>query len=652
LKKKKSAGRIALQFDVITIILFSVIVSVGSISLFAQNDTITNHLNLPQVNKTIVSIPLFDSTVNETSSNQMDLHIKDSISNKTRINKLKNTLISKITIVQNDESGNTKEDKSQNLISSNGSFKGKVIRKIGFKQLEIFGQSVNDTNQMPTRWLEKLGNGLHIHSQEYILKNQLLIKPGEALDLYLLAENERLIRELPYIDDASTILSAVGNDSVDIIIITKDVLPLGFGLELLDVTYGRASIFDKNLLGLGHELNYTLTWNYNRNPFYGHKLRYRIQNIGSSFFSLDASYENQWNIEARRIYIDRDFYSQSTKYAGGIGFEKIYSIKDIKLPDTLLSEIKVDYNFYDYWIGRAIHLNNATISKSRTNIAITARMTQYEFFRRPKVGEKLLYDFHNRTTCLASFGISRQGYYKSNLIYGFGRTEDVPYGFAYALTGGIEFNEFYNRPYFGLNFTHGSHLKKIGYLRKQLAFGGFINNELEQGLLQVQLNYFSDLINEAGRYAYRIFADMQYMAGYNRFEDEYMEFTKRDGIRGLASDELRGNQRLNFNLEPVCYSPHRLLGFRFIYYLFIDAGIIANNSTILINNPIYSGFGAGVRIRNDNLVFDAIHLRIGYYPLLPKESVPEYILLTSNSNRRFSNFMVPKPDILRYQTRL
>lgn len=651
MNKKKSKGKIKLQLDVLKVFLISVLFFAGDISLLAQWDTVSNYRNNPPIQKSADSVLLSDFPVTEVSDTQKVLIDTGTPGDMTRIQNLKDAIINKITVVHNAESGNNKEDKSLNLITYYAVQQGKIIRNIGFKQLEIFGQSVKDTNQVPTRWIEKLGNGLHIHTQDYNLSNQLLIKQGEQLDLYVLSENERLLRELPFIEDAATIITEIGTDSVDVLIITKDILPLGFGLELFDVAYGRANIFDKNLLGLGHELNYNLTWNYNRNPFYGHKIRYRIQNIGNSFFSLDASYENQWNIEAFKVNINRNFYSQSTKYAGGIGFEKIYSLRDITLPDTIFRDVKVDYNYYDYWLGRAILLKGAIISKTRTNIAITGRMTRYEFFRRPEVDKQFLYDFHERTTCLISLGISHQGYYKSSLVYGYGRTEDIPFGSAFSLTGGIEFNEFYNRPYFEINYSHGSHMTKIGYLRKQVAFGGFLNDQLEQGLLLVQLNYFSELLNKPGKYKYRIFTDIQYKAGYNRFEDEYMEFTKQDGIRGLKSEELRGNQRFNINLEPTCYSPHYLLGFRFIYYMFLDLGLIANKSSILINNPIYTGFGAGVRIRNDNLVFDAIHLRLVYYPLLPSEADPEYILLTASANRRFNNFTVPKPEILKYQNR-
>ena len=39
--------------------------------------------------------------------------------------------------------------------------------------------------------------------------------------------------------------------------------------------------------------------------------------------------------------------------------------------------------------------------------------------------------------------------YKTNLIYSYGRTEDIPYGALFKITAGREFNEFKQRTYIG-----------------------------------------------------------------------------------------------------------------------------------------------------------------------------------------------------------
>ena len=594
----------------------------------------TDTTDLSGQEKHVILYP--DSAKDENAKNNSKLQ-----SLKTR---LLHELIPDETVVE--EKGISREEQIFNGLKS---YQGKVIRNIDFKRLEIFGQSVTDTTEVPTKWIERFGNELHINTQLHIFRNRLLFQSGDTVDLYTLSETERLFRELPFIDDARFFIREVSEDSVDIIFITKDVLPIGGSIQLLDVDYGRASISNKNILGLGQEMYYQLTWNYNKSPIYGHKLRYRIQNIGNTFFTLETSYENQWNMEAFKFYCNRDFFTQDVRYAGGVSFEKINSIQNIVTPDTVLLNEDVDYNYYDLWLGHAISIPRISSINKRTNIVGTGRITRYEFFDRPdNVGEKLFYDYHEKTSYLFSLGISQVGYFRTTYVYGFGRTEDIPFGNSLAFTTGVEFNEYYNRPYFGVRAAWGKAINKVGYLYHKLDYGAFFNYGAEQGLLEYKFKYFTNLLNNPGRYFYRIFTDLTYRVGYNRFEDEFMEFTGTDGIRGLSSDELRGNQRMNISFEGVCYSPHRLLGFRFVYFLFFDAGIISNKSLVLIQNKLYSGFGGGVRIRNDNLAFDTVVLRFGYYPTLPVNASPEYLELTSIRNPQMDNFVVQRPEIIAY----
>lgn len=600
--------------------------------------------------KPIVSTIGTDS-IDYNSVNSVPLRIDtiqvDTLTKYDKIKDLKNKLLDQLTTKQPEND----EQIVESINAGYNDYQGMTIRNIEFKQLEIFGQSVKDTSTVPTKWVERLGNGLHINTQQFVLRNRLLFHPGDKLDAYQLLENERLFRELSFIDDAKVFVLEAQGDSVDILFVTKDVLPLGGGIELFDVLYGKASIYDKSLMGLGHELYYHLTWNNDTIPLYGHKLRYSIPTIGNTFFSVAASYENQWDLEAFKFYLNRNFFASNIKYAGGVGYENIYSLRDVQFPDTTFKGAEVDYKYYDLWLGRAINLSLFSSLRRKTTLTVTSRINRYEFYKRPEVNESLLYQFQERTVYLASVGISIQEYKRSKLIYGFGRTEDVPYGMSFSFTAGKEYNEFHNRPYLGLSFSGASSITKHGRIYNRASYGTFFNNGIEQGLLDIMVGYFSGLINKEGRYNYRIFTDVQYKAGFNRYEDEFMQFTRNDGIRGLMSTELRGNQRLNLKFETVCYSPHSIFGFRFLYFTFFDAGIISNQTQPLIDNQLYTGFGAGVKIRNENLIINTIQFRLAYYPILPANVIPDYIQLTTVGNQRFEDFFLQKPEIIQYQIR-
>ena len=571
----------------------------------------------------------------------------DSTSRNERLQEWKIKLIDQLTSSPDTAEKRGKYPQHQDF----SGYEGKIIRKIEFRQLEVFGQTISDTSEVPTKWIEKLGNGLHIKTQRYTLRNRLLLKPGDTLNAFILSENERLYRDLPYIDDAIAFIRPARNDSIDILFVTKDIFPLGGGLELLDVLYGKASIYNKNLMGIGHEFNYQITWNQDTIPLYGHKLRYSIPTIGNTFFSADASYENNWNLEEFNFHLQRKFFTSNINSAGGVGFEKVRSRRDIILPDTVYKGIDLDYNLYEIWVGKAFNIYSVSTSQQQTNFTLTGKITRYEFYNRPEVNESFLYAFQERITYLITAGISAQGYRKNQFIHGFGRTEDIPFGFTVSLTAGIEDNEFHNRPYAGFLFSRASGMSRYGRIYHEINFGTFFHHGIEQGLLDISLNYFTPLLNNEGRFNYRIFAGLRYKTGLNRFADEYMEFTRNDGIRGLKSDELRGNQRFNINLESVCYPPHQVLGFRFHYFVFLDAGIISRTSDILIRNHMYTGFGAGIRIRNDNLAFNTVQIRLALYPMLPDNSSPEYIQLAGIGNPRFEDFFIQQPEIILYQVR-
>ena len=52
--------------------------------------------------------------------------------------------------------------------------------------------------------------------------------------------------------------------------------------------------------------------------------------------------------------------------------------------------------------------------------------------------------FHNRKIGLVSLGLYNEKFYTGRYIYGYGRTEDVPYGYNLTLTSGYLSCEFDN----------------------------------------------------------------------------------------------------------------------------------------------------------------------------------------------------------------
>jgi hypothetical protein len=267
------------------------------------------------------------------------------------------------------------------------------------------------------------------------------------------------------------------------------------------------------------------------------------------------------------------------------------------------------------------------------------------------VGDNVNYYFQNKEYYLVGLSVSRQVLYKANLIYSFGSTEDIPTGFRIQLTSGLEKSEFETRYYVG-NELSAAEVGPWGYLFSSARIGGFISslNQLEQTTTNIRTTYFSNILNFRN-YQIRQFVKVDYTRGLNRFygEGESIFLDDNNGIRGLTSRYMSGTTRLVLNLETVAFSPLYVFGFRFAYFAFCDIGFIGSADDYIIGNQSFSGFGLGVRIRNENLVLNTIQIRLGYYPRLPANPDVAYWLISGQQRTRFENFRAREPQIVPFE---
>ena len=531
-------------------------------------------------------------------------------------------------------------------------YNDKIIRSIHFKQLQVFGPTVNDTTRQTPQLLEKAGNKLHINTSRKILKKNLLIEPGDRINAYTLADNERLLRSLPFIQDAKFIVKPTSplSDSVDILILTKDVLALGFGLDISSTTKGKVGIWHRNLFGLGNEQENSILWNSDEKPLLGYDGYYRINNLAGTFINSEIRYANYFDTRQLYVNLQRNFFTPEIKYAGGLRIETTKTVQDIVLLDTTLSKTSFNYTSYDFWTGRAIVLNESKLSsRTRTNLMFAGRIFGINYHDRPEISTTYLYNFHNRTQVLFTAAISNQGFYKSHLIYGFGKTEDIPYGHMIQLIGGYEINEFNNRPYFGVTLSQGNYLwQKGGYLFSRLELGSFFESgNNQQGLFAITAKYFTPLITSY-RFKFRYFANFNYKTGIRRFDEEYVSIENQQGLIGLTSPNLKGIQKMTLNIEAVTFTPYYFWGFRFVFFGFADLGMIGPGDKSIFTNNLYSGLGVGIRLRNERLVFNTFQIRLAFYPLVPDGADWQYLQVSGEQKLKMDNFYIANPKIIDY----
>jgi hypothetical protein len=270
-------------------------------------------------------------------------------------------------------------------------------------------------------------------------------------------------------------------------------------------------------------------------------------------------------------------------------------------------------------------------------------------FDHPLISSESFYNLQRYKLFLGSVAYSIQKYTKTNLIYSYGRTEDIPYGALFKITTGREFNEFKVRTYIGGEASFGKSVKALGYFYTSAGLSTYVNkNQTEQGLLSLGMNYFSNLIN-LGNSKIRNFLYFQYTRGFGRYTNEFLKFITNNGFSGFKNDSINGTQRLTVSLESVLFSPINLYGFRFAFFGFTDLAFLCGTNEELGRGYALSSIGLGIRIRNENMVFNTLQVRIGYFPNPPAFSTISPVVVSGEQLLRPANFEPGPPAVIPYR---
>lgn len=557
-------------------------------------------------------------------------------------------------LIFRDPSKEVQVQQTPKVQNPNRKYDGKYIGKITIKSIDPFGPKVNDTLRQARNWFERAGNRIHFSTRRGVIrKNYLLFDQGSKLDYEVLSNNERILRTSPNLLDARIIVipRADDKDTVDIMVITQDVWSISADGSTSGFTSGNIGLEDKNLFGFGHVLRTVTSYDQAQEQKWGFRGRYRVPYIGKTFVSGEAEYINEWNNDSYAFRLQKAFLAPTIKYAGGLELSHNRVQSNVLFPnDTLQISFPVTYNLQDMWVGRSFRFYSGSEQfRKSSRIILAARALRYHFTQRPEVRIDTNQLFQNRITYLGSVSFNSRNYFRDLLIYGFGRTEDVPYGGLVSLIAGVEKTEFGQRLYGGFKVAHAQYYSRIGYLYSTINFGSFYQNKSwEQGIITIGANYFSPLINFK-QHQIRQFVNARYSIGTHRFSGEFIDLNNNNGIRGISSRGLRGTKRLSLGLETVLFTPSELLGFRIAIFGFTDLGFISFQGDPLLNSTLYQGYGLGVRLRNENLAFNTFQLRLSFYPNIPFNEIPVRTSLSGIPSLRLTDFDVSAPATVPFQ---
>jgi len=531
------------------------------------------------------------------------------------------------------------------------SFQNKTIGTISIRSLKVFGPTFNDTLKTTNIWIEKTANKLHSKSNLYVIRKNLWIKEGQTVDPDLMMDNERLLRSLPYLKDVRIIITPrqLNNDLVDVLILTQDVFSFGVTGGIGNIKNGEVGIYDKNILGVGHEIGTTIVGHTDKSPHIGFESYYSVNNIMGNFINLTGGYSNTYLHQELFVSLQRDFLRPQSVYAGGLTALRSFRTDRVYLNSNVTTSFPLDYIYLDGWYGRRLRLG-INPNDSRFQMTLSGRVRYTHFYDRPLPDSNNNQYFANSKFYLGSLSFSHRSYIRDYLVYSYGITEDIPKGYLCELVFGFDHNEFNDRWYSHVFLSSGNLFKnKPFYLYTSLGVGSFFNrSHTEQGIADIKVDFISPLFNVWNVKA-RQFIKLNYTVGFNRFEIEDLLLLNSNGIRGFGSRIGKGKQRLTLNVENVFFQKKSILNFQSALFSFFDIGIIGSSGQSIFKQSYYAGLGVGLRIRNENLVFKTIQLRLAYYPNHPSDVNSIGFILDGVSKTRFYNFQPRGPEPLRFE---
>jgi len=535
-------------------------------------------------------------------------------------------------------------------------YEGKIIRKITIQPIH-FNRTIQDTTKVFKNKLIHIGESLHRDTREYVIKNNLFIKEGQRLNPFRLADNERYLRDLNFIKDSRIFVVQYDeeSDSVDLLIMTRDVFSLGASLDPRSTTEVNWLFQEANFLGSGLRFAYTGLYDSDRRPQFGSEYSVSQNSIGGSFVDATVGYTNidnarglgNENESAAFLRLDRPLFMPYARWAGGIEFSRNWSSNVFVEPDSLFA--RYVYSIQDYWAGFTFGENRALRNgrENRHRRFLSARVLDQHFISLPDVAltprENLLYG--NRLLALAKLTLFRQDFYKTKYVFGFGRTEDVPYGYSVSATAGWEKQFGLTRPYIGgqvqRSFTNHGNIISL-----DAQVGGYFRvGEAEDMSLNTTASYFSK-VYDLKTYKVRHSFEIGFSKFFKRNIKLPLDINNNNGIGGFRPDSLVGDARLRMRIQALVFTNWKLLGFNFALVPQFDFAFLAPRNQSALNGEFFQGYSVGLRTRNENLIFNTVELRGYFFPTTVENLENFRINISANLRIKYPTTLVRPPETI------
>lgn len=539
-------------------------------------------------------------------------------------------------------------------IESRPTFKhaqGKIIRSIEIVTLDPFGYSVNDTTEMPDKWIERAGNTAHVRSSRLAVRNYLLFRKNKALDSTTILESERILRSQQFIRRVQIEAHSVGvaSDSVDVKIRVLDSWSTILVPNLSSSGY-KIRLRERNFMGLGHTFHNKIQHRTDDGKM-AYSANYKIPNIYNTYISSNLRFttdldDNQF----KRVGFNREFYSNIAKWAGGVEVSELYYRDSLPNAQQDYEMQPVKYFEQKYWGGYSVPIvNNPESAYANYRMVSSVAYETKNFSEVPTQEYDSIGYYSNDRHLLFKIALSSNSYVQDKYIFRYDEIEDIPVGVLYSITTGIRKKRDRNQPYLGGRYSFGNY-HRIGYVGGDLQVGGFYDRgKIYQAAVNLKFTYFTPIF-DMGSWRLRQFVTQSLVYGINRdpIIIDNLGLLGESGIKGF-NETVYGNKRAVLTLQTQTYSPWAWQGFRFNPFFNTTLGLVSEKGKTLVKGPLHTRIGIGVLITNDYFVVDRFQLSFSYYPHIPANG--SHILDINgirNYHLRLPHFNSTRPEVVPY----
>lgn len=539
-------------------------------------------------------------------------------------------------------------------------FEGLLIRNIVIERIP-FGVSIGDTTKRLMNSLTSLANSLHHITKTEVVRKNLFFKKGDSLIPYLMADNERYLRQLLYLQDAEFFVArtAPNSDSVDIFVEIKDVFSLGGAINSLGIKQTSLDIREDNFGGSGNAaILYTLFDN-NRDRNFAFGGEYNNRNLGGTFIDSKIGYqsfnrsitgpkeENNYYINFHKPLVNR-YMSWTYEFDASYHATRNYYNTD----SIYFSDVRYHYYNVEAWAGYNIGAKDFTTEEETKKLRklVGIRYINQKFLTLPEKYENTYnWKYPTISGVLGTLTFYRQNFYKTKYIYGFGRNEDIPEGLLLSITSGYTQRQKVKRPFIGFDFESYHFTKKENYFSYRIAAEGYLNHKSIEDLNFLgSIFYFDHLKTIGTKWKQRFFLNYDLAQQVNTVFNQPLFANSQFGLPEYGN-EVVGNERVGGTLrstvkaESEFFSPWSLVAFRFAPFIFSNVSLFSPNN---YKAKLLSSVGGGIRTRNESFVFGTIELRGYYFPEKNFHNKSFRLSLSTNVIFKYNNQFVKKPDFI------